>query len=63
MFAPPVLRLRTRPDRLTGVNVVPDESIYAARYRDIRTPARHVWLEPFDRVEAAEAMSVRAING
>ncbi len=59
MFAPPVLRLRTRPDRLTGVNVVLDESIYAARYRDTRTPARHVWLEPFDRVEAAEAM-VRA---
>src|SRR6478672_9451714 len=26
MFAPPVLRLRTRPDRLTGVNVVPDEA-------------------------------------
>ena len=47
------------PDRLTGANVVLEENIYAARYRNVRPPARHVWLEPFGQVEAAEAM-VRA---
>ena len=47
------------PGRLTGANVVLDASIYAARCRDVRPPASHVWLEPFGQVEAAEAM-VRA---
>lgn len=56
MFAPPVLRLRTRPGRLTGPNVVLDESVYVARCADMRPPAAHVWLEPFDRVEDAEAV-------
>jgi hypothetical protein len=56
MFAPPVLRLRTRPRRLNGPNMVLDESLYVARYRDMRPPATHVWLEPFDQVEDAEAM-------
>jgi hypothetical protein len=54
MFAPPVLRLRTRPGRLNGANVVLDDSLYVARYCDIRPPAPHVWLEPFDRVGDAE---------
>ena len=56
MFAPPVLRLRARPDRLTGAHVILDESIYAARYCDMHRPASHVWLDPFDRVEDAEAI-------
>jgi hypothetical protein len=59
MLAPPVLRLRTRRDRLTDANVVLDKSIYAARYRDMCPPTRHVRLEPFGQVEAADAM-VRA---
>lgn len=33
-----------------------DESIYAARYGDMRPPSAHVWLDPFDRVEDAEAI-------
>lgn len=30
--------------------------LYVARYREMRPPATHVWLEPFDQVEDAEAM-------
>jgi hypothetical protein len=56
MFAPPLLRLRARPDRLTGANIVLDKSIYAARYYDMRSPASHVRLAPFDRVEDAAAI-------
>jgi hypothetical protein len=56
MFAAPVLRLRTRPGRLNGANATLDESIYLARCCDLRRPASHVWLEPFDRVEDAEAI-------
>ena len=33
MFAPPLVRIRTRPGRITGPNVVLDTSIYLARYR------------------------------
>jgi hypothetical protein len=54
MFAPPALRLQARPGRLGGANVTLDESVYVARYRDMRPPVSHVWLEPFDRVEDAE---------
>jgi hypothetical protein len=53
MFAPPVLRLRTRPGCLNGANVTLDESVHLARYCDMRPPASHVWLELFDRVEDA----------
>jgi hypothetical protein len=56
MFAPPLLRLRAQPGRLTGANIVLDQSIYAARYCDMRAPAPQVWLEPFDRVEDAAAI-------
>jgi len=56
MFAPPHLRLRARPGRLTGANFVLDESVYVARYRDMGPPAPSVWLEPFDRVGDAEAI-------
>lgn len=56
MFAPPVLRLRARPGRLTGANVVLDKSIYVGRQRDMHPPASHVWLDLFDRVEDAEAI-------
>jgi len=56
MFAPPLLRLRARPGRLTGANIVLDKSIYAARYSDMRPPASHVWLDHFDRVEDAAAI-------
>jgi len=59
-FAPPYLRLRARPGRLSGANTLLDKSVYVARYRDMRPPAPHVWLHPFDRVEDAEAiMSAR----
>jgi hypothetical protein len=56
MFTPPALRLRTQPGRLDGANVVIDDSIYVARYSDMRPPAPHVSLEPFDRVEDAETI-------
>lgn len=56
MFAPPFLRLRARPGRLIGANVVLDKSIYVARYSDMRPPASQVWLDLFDRVEDAEAI-------
>jgi hypothetical protein len=56
MFAPPAIRLRTRPGRLNGANVTLDGSVYVARYCDLRPPASHVWLESFDRVEDAEAI-------
>jgi hypothetical protein len=56
MFAPPALRLRTRPGHISGANVTLDGSIYLARYCDLRPPASQVWLEPFDRVEDAEAI-------
>ena len=55
-FAPPHLRLRGRPSRFSGANTLLDNSVYVARYRDMRPPAPHVWLEPFDRVEDAEAI-------
>lgn len=55
-FAPPFLRLRALPGRLTGANTLLDESVYVARYRDMRSPASHVWLEPFDRFGDAEAI-------
>lgn len=59
-FAPPFLRLRARPGRLHGANVLLDETVHVARYRDMSPPDPHVWLEPFDRVEDAEAiMSAR----
>ena len=59
MFAPPLLRLRTRPGRITGANVVLDRSIYLARYRDMHPPVGHISLEPFEQLEAAAAL-VRA---
>jgi len=59
MFAPPRLRLRTRPGRITGPNVVLDTSIYLARYRDMCRPPVHISLEPFEQLEAAAAL-VRA---
>jgi hypothetical protein len=55
-FAPHYLRLRARPGRLSGANTLLDESVYVARYRDIRPPSSDVWLDPFDRVEDAEAI-------
>jgi hypothetical protein len=56
MFAPPALRVWTRPGRLSGPNVTLDGSVYLARYRDMRRPASHVWLESFGRIEDAEAI-------
>lgn len=56
MFAPPLLRLRARPGRISGPNVLLDESVYVARYRDMRPPSPDVWLEPFSRVEDAESV-------
>lgn len=56
MFAPPALRLRTRPGRLSGPHVVLDESIHVARCCDMRPPAPHVWLEPIEQVADAEAL-------
>lgn len=56
LFAPPFLRLRARPGRLSGANVLLDEGVHVARYRDMRPPVSHVWLEPFDRVEDAEVL-------
>ena len=59
-FAPPYLRVRARPGRLSGANTLLDKSVYVARYRDMRPPSPHVWLEPFDWVEDADAiMSAR----
>jgi hypothetical protein len=56
MFVPPFLRLRTRPRRLDGANVTLDESVYLARYGEMRPAAAQVWLEPFEHVEDAEAI-------
>ena len=57
MFAPPALRLRTRPGHLKdSANVMLDKSVYAARHRDLRPPAAHVRLESFARLEDAEAI-------
>ena len=56
MFAPLALRLRGLPGRFSGPQVVLDKTIHAARCRDMRAPSPQVMLEPFDRVEDAEAM-------
>lgn len=61
MFAPPLLRLRTRPGRLQGLNLrgpnmVLDHSTYVGRCGELRPPVPHVWLEPFARAEDAQAL-------
>lgn len=56
MFAPPYLRLQTRPGRNVHADVLLDKSVYVARYRDIHSPDPGVWLEPFDNVDGAEAL-------
>ena len=56
MFAAPLLRLQTRPGRLIHADVVLDENVYVARYRDMHSPGPGVWLERFDEVDDAEAL-------
>ncbi|GAS97098.1 uncharacterized protein RMCC_4064 [Mycolicibacterium canariasense] len=56
MFAPPFLRVRAAPGRIAGAGVLLDESVFAARYRDIRAAGAEVRLRRFDRVEDAERM-------
>jgi hypothetical protein len=59
MFAPPFLRIRAAPGRVTDTGVLLDESVFAARYRDIRAAGAGVWLRRFDPVEDAERMVAR----
>ncbi|CDO05623.1 hypothetical protein C1S82_17775 [Mycolicibacterium cosmeticum] len=59
MFAPPFLRIRAAPGRVAGAGVLLDESVFAARYRDIRPAGTGVWLRRFDRVEDAELVVAR----
>jgi hypothetical protein len=59
MFGPPFLRLRAAPGRIGGAGVVLDESVFAARYRDIRAPGTELWLQPFARIEDAEMLVAR----
>lgn len=53
MFAPPLLRLYTRPGAVTGPNVLLDTSIYAARHRDLHRTDDRVSLVAFDDPEEA----------
>lgn len=55
-FSPPALRLTVRPGKLDGPNVALDHSVYAARFLEMRPPTAGVSLEPFARVEDAEAL-------
>ncbi|MGH3641839.1 MAG: GNAT family N-acetyltransferase [Mycobacterium sp.] len=52
-FAVCFARLRARPGRITGPDVLLDKSIHAARYRDMRPSDGRVTLGPFDAAEEA----------
>lgn len=56
VFAPRCLRVRTEPGRLGGAGVVLDESVYVARYHEMRAADPRVWLANFDRVEDAQTI-------
>ncbi|WP_304115901.1 hypothetical protein [Mycolicibacterium bacteremicum] len=58
-FAPKALRLRARPATLDGPDIVLDQTVHAARCRDLGAPDPQVQLAPFARVEDALAL-VRA---
>lgn len=53
MFRPGCFRLCTRPGRVSGPNALLDMSIYAGRYRDMRSPRPEVRLTPFPDADAA----------
>jgi hypothetical protein len=60
MFAPQFLRLHAKPGRIAGPNVVLDNSIHAARCRDMSPPDGRVTLESFgDADEAIGLVSSR----
>lgn len=59
MFAPPFLRLRAAPGRITGAGTLLDESVFAARYADLRAATAGIWLQPFNRADAAERIVTR----
>lgn len=54
MFAPQFLRIRSAPGRVTGPGVLLDQSVFAARYRDMWAARTGVWLRRIDRIEDAE---------
>lgn len=56
MFTPQFLRVRTKPGRLAGADVLLDVSVYLARYCDMHPATTRVWLEDFADVADAEAM-------
>jgi hypothetical protein len=56
MFGAPFLRVRAAPGRIVGAGMLLDESVFAARYGDIRAAGTRVWLQRFDRVEDAELL-------
>lgn len=55
-FAPRFLRVRVLPGTLRGPNILLDNTIHAARYRDMPAPSRAVELTRFADVEEAFAM-------
>ena len=63
MFAPPVLRLRTRPDRLTGVNVVPDEAFTPPASAIFAHRPDTSGSNPSTGSSPPKRWSVRTING
>ncbi|TQK31204.1 hypothetical protein [Arthrobacter sp. SLBN-53] len=52
-FAPKALRLRTRPGVLAGPGIVVDQTVHAARCRDLGEPDHRIGLTPFARAEDA----------
>ncbi|AHC27892.1 MULTISPECIES: hypothetical protein [Mycobacteriaceae] len=52
-FAPKALRLRTRPGALDGPDIVLDQTVHAARCRDLGEPDHRIALVPFARAEDA----------
>jgi hypothetical protein len=58
-FAPRYLRLHALPGRIGGPGVVLDDTVHAARYRDMSEPDGRVTLEAFDDAADAIAMVAR----